>query len=250
MKVFLKAVVDYAFWFHILGVLGIMFCLRSAFLARRERERSIYTLEKEAATSKEFRVLTIGLAIAGGMGVVLFLTAAVAPQVTFVEVAMQEETPAALILPTVTPTQVESTATPTATPTRFRPTALPVIAYTQEPVTAVPTSTPPLPPPLCPNSVARLTAPDQNAILSGAAQIMGSANPPNFDYYKVEIAQAAKPDQWALITDLRRSPIAGGLLDMWDTTAFPNGRYRLRLVVVDITGNYPEPCEIGVEVTN
>ena len=251
MKVFLKAVVDYAVWFHVLGIVGILFCLRGAFLARRERERSIYTLEKEAATSKEFRVLTVGIAIAAAMGVVLFLTAAIAPQVTFVQANGQEETPAAFLLSTVTPTRDKPTATPTLTPTRVRPTALPVSAFTEEPA-AAPTPTPTLTglPPLCPNSLAGLTAPNQDAIASGSVRIMGTANLPNLDYYKVEFAPADNPEQWALVADLRYSEVGGGLLDIWDTTALPNGSYRLRLVVVDTTGNYPEPCEVRVTVNN
>jgi hypothetical protein len=249
MKVFLKAIVDYANWFHILGVLGILLCLRAAVLARRERERSIYTLEKEAATSREFRVLTIGLAIAGAMGVVLFLTAAIAPQVTFVEADVQEETPSALVFPTVTPTRARPTVTPTLTPTRVRPTPLPVVTLpTAEPATAVPTPVPP--PPLCPNPLARLTAPVQDAGVSGAVQVLGTANVEDFQYYKVEYEVADSPGQWALITDLRYSPVAGGLLDVWDTTAFPDGAYRLRLIVVDQTGNYPEPCQVRVTINN
>ena len=88
MKVLLKTIVDYANWVHIAGVVAILLCLRSVFLARLERERSIYSLEKEAATGKEFRVLTIGVIIGAVMGLILFLTAGVAPQVSFVEPEM------------------------------------------------------------------------------------------------------------------------------------------------------------------
>ena len=249
MKVFLKAVVDYAVWFHILSILGILFCLRAAFLARRERERSIYTLEKEAATSREFRVLTVGIAIAAAMGIVLFLTAAIAPQVTFVEADVQEETPAALVLSTVTPTRGKPTATSTMTPTRVRPTPLPVSEATEE-LAVPPSPTPTLPPPLCPNSLAHLTAPNQDAVLSESVRIMGTVNLPNLDYYKIEFAPAESSGQWALVTNLRHSAVVSGLLDIWDTISLPNGSYRLRLVVVDSTGNYPEPCEVRVTIDN
>ena len=255
MKVFLKAIIDYANWLYIVGIFGILLCLRAAFLARRERERSIYTLEKEAATDKEFRVLTIGVVIAVGMGVVLFLAAVIAPHVTFVEAEIKrEETPeAALVLPTVTPTRIQPTATHTPTPTRIRPTAPPItplIMLTVEDITPTVTPTPEPPRPVCPNPLARLTAPPPNTTLSGAVHILGTANIENFDYYKIEYRMDNPATEWALITDLRRGPVAGGLLDIWDTTAFPNGDYRLRLVVVDITGNYPQPCEVRVTVSN
>jgi len=250
MKVFLKAVVDYASWFYIIGIIGIIFCLRSAFLARQERLRSIYTLEKEAATSNEFRVLTIGLAVAASLGVVLFLTTVVASRVTFDEVRKTEDMPvAALGIPTVTPTRARPTPTPTATVTRVRPTPMPIVMTTTV-ASFVPTPTPIPPLPACPNALARLTAPGQNAALSGAVQVLGTANTPNFDYYKLEFAPGELSEKWALITSLRRSPVAGGLLDVWDTTAFPDGLYRLRLVVVDLTGNYPPPCEVRIIISN
>jgi len=252
MKVFLKVIVDYATWIHVIGVIGILFCLRAAFMARRERNLSIYTLEKEAATNTEFRVLTIGMTIAAAMGVVVFLTAVVAPRVTFSELSTVAETPAALILPTVTPSVATPTPTATSTPTRIRPTPLPVVILTEQVPTPVPTPPPPPPPPppFCPNSLARLTSPGQNAVVSGTVQIMGTADLPNFDYYKIEYAPAGSPTEWALITDLRRSTVKDGLLDSWNTTNFPNGPYLLRLMVVDNTGNYPEPCEVSVVVNN
>ena len=250
MKVFLKAIVDYSSWFYILGIFGILLCLRAALLARRERGRAIYTLEKEAATSKEFQVLTIGIAIGAAMGVVLFLSAAVAPQVTFVEANVQDETPAALVLPTVTPTRPQTTPTFTPTPTRIRPTPLPYVTPTFVAQVTVALPTPTLPPPMCPNPLARFTAPYQAAVVSGSVQVMGTANLENLDYYKVEFAAADNPGQWGLITDLHHNPVANGLLDVWDTTVFPNGSYRLRLIVVDNTGNYPEPCEVSVVVSN
>jgi len=251
MKVFLKAIVDYSSWFYILGIFGILLCLRAAFLARRERGRAIYTLEKEAATSKELQVLTIGIAIGGAMGVVLFLSTAIAPQVTFVEANMQDETPAALVLPTVTPTRPQTTPTFTPTPTRIRPTPLPYVTPTfvmEIATVALPTPTPL--PPQCPNPLARFTAPYQAAVISGNVQVIGTANLDNLDYYKVELSAADNPGQWSVVTELHHNAVVNGLLDVWDTSAFPNGSYRLRLTVVDNTGNYPEPCEVSVVVSN
>lgn len=255
MKVLFKAIVDYAYWLHVGGVLVILLCLRSVFLARRERERSIYSLEKEAATSQEFRFLTIGLVAGAFIGLVMFTTTVVGPRVTMIEPEIVEVTPAALVLPTVTPTFARATATSSPTPTRVRQAtstplpALPVITGTLaiDTPTPEPTAAPAL---LCPDAAARLTFPLTGATLKGATQILGSASTANFEYFKIEVASPAKPGAWALITDLRRGAVAGGLLDVWDTTAFGNGDYTLRLVVVDRTGNYPEPCTVQVTVSN
>jgi hypothetical protein len=257
MKVLLKTVVDYANWVHIAGLLVILLCLRSVFLARQERDRSIYSLEKEAATGKEFRVLTIGMITGAVMGLAFFLTMVVAPRVTFVEPETETEaTPAAaLVLPTVTPTRARATATPTATPTRIRPTLPPPTLSSPfsmtVPISDVSTPTPPpTSVPICPNAQAQVTSPVPGATVSKSVQILGTADIQDFEYFKVEYTSPAKPDAWTVVTDLHRRPVTGGLLDIWDTSAFPNGVYNLRLVVVDKTGNYPKPCEVRVAVSN
>ena len=40
--------------------------------------------------------------------------------------------------------------------------------------------------------------------------------------------------------------VQDGLLIEFNTRTVPRGEYQLRLTAVDRTGNYPEPCVIGV----
>ncbi len=134
--------------------------------------------------------------------------------------------------------------TPIPTPTRERPTPRP-----QEPTeTPIPTATPVPPTPICPNPEVQITSPGMDAILNGPVQILGRANIPNFQYYKVEVGSGENPTSWSIFSDIHKSPIAGGLLDIWDPSAYPPGVYKLRLTVVDNTGNYPLPCEVRVIV--
>jgi hypothetical protein len=42
----------------------------------------------------------------------------------------------------------------------------------------------------------------------------------------------------------RDYPVENDKLMMLDTSTVPRGAYGLRLTVVDVTGNYPEPCEV------
>jgi hypothetical protein len=99
----------------------------------------------------------------------------------------------------------------------------------------------------CPNPLARLTAPGQNQTISGSIAVMGAANLPNMQYYKVEFRPAGTSAAFSYITGQPRS--ADGVLGVWNTAAVPDGTYTVRLVVVDETGNYPPPCEVTVTVT-
>ena len=79
----------------------------------------------------------------------------------------------------------------------------------------------------------------------GIVPILGSARIDGFGFYKVEWASAAEPDDWKAVSETYATPVVHGLLDSWDTTRRPDGPYRLRLVVVDQTGQ--EPCRQVLE---
>jgi len=84
------------------------------------------------------------------------------------------------------------------------------------------------------------------AVLKGVVQIQGSACIDNFWYYKFEFkSEGAK--EWSFIKRFDK-PVESGVLGTWDTSALPAGTYLFRLVVVDKTGNYPEPCEVKVVI--
>jgi hypothetical protein len=110
-------------------------------------------------------------------------------------------------------------------------------------VTATPTIAPEV---YCPNSQAQLTNPTAGAEVTGAVEIRGSADIPNFWYYKFEL-RGMGGGSWAFLQRFD-APVTDGVLGTWDTGGLVDGRYKLRLVVVDTTGNYPEPCEVEVVV--
>jgi hypothetical protein len=85
-----------------------------------------------------------------------------------------------------------------------------------------------------------------NAVLKGPVEVTGSANVDDFDYYKFELRPAGATN-WSTM-QLFREAVADGFLGIWDTSALPAGAYTFRLVVVDKTGNYPEPCEVPVTI--
>jgi LysM repeat protein len=95
-----------------------------------------------------------------------------------------------------------------------------------------------------------ITEPTVNAELdgSGITFIRGTASIANFWYYKLEFAYGEWPTEWFLIEDLHYEPVVSGYLGDWKTGALPEGVYQLRLVAVDGTGNYPQPCQVQVNV--
>lgn len=106
--------------------------------------------------------------------------------------------------------------------------------------------------PVCPDSRSVITSPGVNQVVSGAVSISGTAVHENFQYYKIEYAEGADPDntaEYAFLTD-GRVQVSDGLLATFDSTGFANGTYTLRLSVVDNTGNFPPPCAVTVVIQN
>jgi hypothetical protein len=238
-----RVISEYSFWLYGLCGLGIIYYIWVAVQARREAERTIFTLERETTAGQAYRALSVALVFAVVAGVIFFIADVLEPRLDFP--IIEEPTPSALLIPTPSPSPVPPTITPTPTPTRLRPTARPQEEPTETP-TLIPTSVPPTP--ICPHPEVRITSPGMDAILNSPVQILGTANISNFQYYKVEVGSGDNPTSWSIFSDIHKSPIAGGLLDIWDPSGYPPGVYKLRLTVVDNTGNYPPPCEVRVIV--
>lgn len=116
---------------------------------------------------------------------------------------------------------------------------------TNTPRAVVPAPTATLPSNNCPNEHARIVNPRNGATLRGAVAFTGAADIGNLSYYKLEARPESNSD-WKAVFQ-RTTPVNGELM-LWDTTTTAPGRYQVRLVVVDKTGNFPEPCLISVTV--
>lgn len=179
-------------------------------------------------------------------------------------------TPVATAAPTATPVP---TVAPTATPAAL-PTSTPAGADEEE---ADPTATPEPEEnadeetadsgdeaadesgdeavtiaPVCPDSRSVITSPGVNEVVSGDVTMTGTAVHETFDYYKIEYAEGADPDntgEYAFLTD-GRVQVSDGELATFDSTELTNGTYTLRLSVVDNTGNFPPPCAVTIVIEN
>jgi hypothetical protein len=94
-------------------------------------------------------------------------------------------------------------------------------------------------------NVSAITSPRSGSIVAGPVEIRGRANVPSFQFYKIEYAPVGT-EGWILIgQDVVRAPVTQeGRLVIWQTNLVPDGAYRLRMHVVDPSGNY---CELFVQ---
>lgn len=148
-----------------------------------------------------------------------------------------------------TPTSEPPTPTPEPpTPAPLPPTPVPV-APTPEPPTPAP-AVPEVAAPACPDGRSIITSPGQGQIVTGAVEVIGSATHEAFQFYKLEYAPGdGSGGGWAYF-DGGQSAIAQGRLGTLDTRSLANGTYTVRLVVVDLTANFPPPCQATISIQN
>ncbi len=75
--------------------------------------------------------------------------------------------------------------------------------------------------------------------------VYGAAGAANLAYWKAELS--ADGQGWALLYR-SAAAVADGLLIEFNTRTVPKGAYQLRLLAVDRTGNYGEPCTVSITI--
>ena len=100
----------------------------------------------------------------------------------------------------------------------------------------------------CVSDQIMLTAPQSGRDISGTISLTGTADVPNFGFYKYEFAPQGTSN-WITIS-AGSNPVKNDKLGDWDTTSVTNGDYFLQLVILDNVGKTLEPCVIAVRVVN
>jgi len=248
MAFFVQLLANYAGLIYIVLIVGAVFYVREILVARQDLQQSLYSLEREAASSRLWR----GIVMLGVLGLIAFatfvLSTVVAPQIVTDEA---RATPtAALTLPTNTPTP---TFQPTPTRTPRPPTATPGTPTST--LEGAPTEgpTPPAPPvPVanCPDPNVQIVAPVAGQVFSDEIQVRGTATAPNFAFYKLTLNGPATSGVTQTAGDVVRTPVEGGVLGAIDPTNLLNqpGVYVVGLVVVDNTGNELPHCTVSIVV--
>jgi hypothetical protein len=98
-----------------------------------------------------------------------------------------------------------------------------------------------------------IAQPDQDSVVKGVVQVIGTATDPNFQRYELYYTPwpVAGDNAWIFIgPDAHFQPQPLGLLGTWDSRAVPDGAYGLRLRVVRKDGNYADSEARRVVVAN
>jgi hypothetical protein len=98
-----------------------------------------------------------------------------------------------------------------------------------------------------------IAQPEQDAVVRGSVQIVGTATHPQFQRYEIYYAPwpVASDNAWIFIgpdAHFQQQPL--GLLGTWDTRAVTDGAYGLRVRVVKADGNYYDSDPRRVVVAN
>jgi len=203
-------------------ILGLL-VFRRMWRSWREWRDAVYSLEREFALWRLARITGLGFLILGLFFAEFYIATFVAP---FLPAADLQVTPTLdlLVTPQATLFPVDSGSTPLPT----------------QPVQSGVSG--------CTPDAIMITSPDPGETINGVVSINGTANIPNFGFYKYEIALAGT-ENWATI-GANRQPVVDDELGKFNTLSQSNGAYFLRLVLTDNVGDPLEPCVIAVRILN
>jgi len=267
----IEAVATYAAYIYAVCGLVALYHIYKVWLVRSERRQAVFSLEREKAMRELFGVFYVAMILLALMGVTYFISTTLATAVAPLVQSSRDPQPALPFIPTptttplpVTPT-TEALALPSATPTAPGgetpgTQASQVTQNTpdnegEETPAEAPTETPEPPtevvsaPSAC-DARAAITSPGNGQSVSGIVSISGTASHDAFQFYKIEAAPGANAEGGFVYQGGGSAPVQSGILLNWDTNALGSGAWTLRLIVVDQTGNFPDPCTVTVNIGN
>ena len=208
---------------YIVLAIVALYTFRWMWRAWREWQNSVYGLEREFTLQKLRQATAFAFMILSLFFVEFYIATFVAPTL-----------PASDILSTPT---LNLLATPAGTLSPDAATQAALAPITQE----VPSGMSG-----CDPDKLMITSPKSGEIINGTIELTGTANVPNFGFYKYEFAVAGS-ELWATISADRKM-VKNDVLGSWSTGTLVPGEYQLRLVVTDTQGQALPACVISVRV--
>ena len=208
---------------YLLLAIGLVVGIRRFVQARAEMHVAIYGLEREVAHQHTNQAVSILVLVGLLVFTEFFLVVFLAPNLSArSSLATPTINPLAAATGTYSPEQLALLGTPTINST-------PVVQATG-----------------CIPGQIMITAPNTGSEIQGQASLEGTANIPNFGFYKYEFSPAGA-DIWSTV-QAGNKIVQDGWLGDWDTTNIVPGDYLLRLVVTDNQGNALPACVIPVRI--
>lgn len=228
---------DLEIWVYgILGIVGLLSLIKFM-RAWNEMRQAAFGLELESAQQRlNSAATTLVLIVMFAIGEFTLVTFII----PYIPDASPIPSPTLDLLATQTITLAPMTATPLLTPTELN---------MLEQNTIMGLGTPAAPENGKSGCVAEqinITSPVDGSGVGGVVPIIGTADIPNFGFYKFEFSSPGQPN-WLAIqawTSSKREDTLG----QWDTSRLTEGLYLLRLVVTDNQGKALPPCVIQVTV--
>lgn len=263
MTILIDYVANYAPWIYFVCGIIALYQMYRTWLVRAERRQAVFSLEREKAVRDLSNIFSTAMVLVLVMGITYFTSTTLARALEPLIEEAQSPSPELDFLPTPTNTPLAMSATPVqaaATPiltgtvaAESGPTVEPTVPTVAEAtalaeVAPTPTPAPIVQSPTCFNDNSIMLRPGANETVRGLITIVGTASHPEFQYYKIEYSPAGSGNWSYLAGD--HNAIVNGVLATVDTNVLGNGAWTLRLVVVDQTGNYPEPCQVTIFIEN
>ena len=234
-----------AFGLYLLSVAGLLWMAHRLRQARRDLAVAQFQLEREHALARQASAITWGGLLVEFVVAVWAISNVMAP--TLQDMRLGENAYPERVLERFV------TSTPVSNP----PIGLGVEAQGEEgPIifaTPIPTATPvgtimPDVPEIvgCPKDSAWLHIPANGQLLFEATTVVGTANIPNFAFYRFEIKPAQPGAEFAPIGGDYTVPVINGPLGEILPFNFPTGEYRFRLSVFDQTTTLRALCEVTI----
>jgi len=214
-----KFFASYEVLIYILLAMGALFAFRWLWRSWRESQTAVYRMEREFSSRRLGQSAAVSTLI-----VVLFCAE------FFIATFIIPGLPSEVFLTTPT---LDLISTPTGTLSAEMMTQFPPRTAVANVIGCIP------------NQI-MLASPKAGDVVKGTIELIGTANVPNFGFYKYEVAQMGS-DTWATIS-ADRNTVDNGLLGRWNTTALTPGDYQLRLVVTDNQGKVLPACIVPVQI--
>lgn len=255
-------------WIYILCTLGIIWYASQYLQSRKILERAIFGLEREKGTrirtTAVFFLLIFGTTIA----FVFYVNNTIAPTIPDSAWKPPTPTPNLFATPLSSPTPIGTAEIRAPEPT---PELVPTITLASDaanappaaensddqltdltPIPNTPTPGGPTPTPFVDCTVAlNISEPANGSVVAQVINFSGTANTPNFAYYRLEANGPETNGTWAsLLGRDMDQPVIDNFMGNVNLSEWGNGPYLIRLTTVDRNGFVTGQCVIQVTLDN